>query len=114
MSIKNKQVSFIVEGQNLRKDVSGEQIKLMSGTKGYYTAYFSFSRDWRDFKKVAVYKTKDVIIYEAIVDGVSKIPNDILHGNNFRVSVKGISIDGETELPTNELVIRLSKGGGDA
>ena len=108
----NKRVlSFVVEGQTIKKDELCDFTGLVSGTKGYYQAKFTFDRTWKDYQKVAVFRTTAVKKYVPIIDGICEIPDEVTKGLLYYVSVVGV-MDG-VSLPTTEVFVRQKRGGAN-
>lgn len=111
MSLKQRVLSFIVEGQQIKKDPACDFTGLVSGTKGYYQAKFTFDREWKDYKKIAVFKTRNEAKYLPILNGMCNIPDEITSSMTYRVSVVGKNKD--QSIPTTEILIRQNKGGSN-
>lgn len=114
----NKRVlSFVVEGQTIKKDEQCDFTGLVSGTKGYYAAKFSFDKTWKDYQKVAVFRTTATKKYVPIVDGIYEIPDEVTKGLLYYVSVVGVmdgaSLQATVTLPTTETFVRQKRGGAD-
>ena len=106
----NKRVlSFVVEGQTIKKDEQCDFTGLVSGTKGFYEAKFSFDRSWKVYQKIAVFRTIATKKYVLINDGSCMIPDEITDGLTYYVSVVGVM--GDVSLPTTETFVRQKRGG---
>lgn len=101
-------LKFKVDGQRIRKDPSCNFSGLVSGTKGYLGAEFTFSKEWDDLAKAAVFKTGDLTNYVPIVNNFCSIPDEIAVGSRIEVSVVGKNT--QTMLTTNAFVFRQAKG----
>ncbi len=111
MTTNKRVLSFVVEGQTIKKDEQCDFTGLVSGTKGFYTAKFSFDKTWKDYQKVAVFRTTSVKKYIPIVDGTCEIPDEVTKGLLYYVSVVGVA-DG-VSLPTTETFVRQKRGGAN-
>ncbi len=111
MALKTRVLSFIVEGQSIRKDPNCDFTGLVSGTKGYYQAKFSFDKEWKDYKCIAIFKTSKITKFVPIINNACSIPDEITEHLNYRISVLGQS--GLQSIPTTEVSIRQNKGGSN-
>lgn len=109
MITNNRELSFVVEGQTIKKDEWCDFTGLVSGTKGFYTAKFSFDKAWNDYQKVAVFRNTKTKKYVPIVDGRCKIPDEITDSLLYYVSVVGVVND--ISLPTTETFVKQKRGG---
>lgn len=106
---KKRELSFVVEGQTIKKDEWCDFSNLVSGTKGYYSAKFSFDKTWKDYQKVAVFRNVKTKKYVPIIDNRCKIPDEITDSLTYYVSVVGVNDD--ISLPTTETFVRQKRGG---
>ena len=102
-------LSFVVEGQNIKKDEFCDFTGLVSGTKGYYTAKFRFDKTWDDYKKIVVFRNREVTKYVPLTELACDIPDEIVDAMTFYVSVIGIL--GDVSLPTTEVFVKQKRGG---
>lgn len=107
--MKNRLLSFVVEGLTIKKDPNSDFTNLISGTSSYYIARFLFDSSWKDMKKVAVFRSASVTKYVPIIGNICAIPDEVTASLIYRVSVIGKTED--TTVQTKEVVIRQSKGG---
>lgn len=108
MTTNKRVLSFVVEGQTIKKDEQCDFTGLVSGTKGYYAAKFSFDKTWKDYQKIAVFRTTSTKKYVPIVDGICEIPDEVTEGLLYYVSVVGVV--GDVTLPTTETFVRQKRG----
>lgn len=101
-------LEFVVNKQVLTKKEDCDFSNLVSGTKGYYQARFVFSGEWKKFKRVAVFRNREITRYELITNGLCPIPDEITESMVYWVSVIGKSE--EVTYPTNEVYISQKKG----
>lgn len=96
--------------QKLIKDPSCSFEGIVSGTRGYLRARFSFNKAWNGYAKVAVFR-KLLEEHPVVLQGDScDIPAEVLDWDNFYVRVVGRKKDG-SQLTTNEIEVRQSRGG---
>lgn len=83
---------FIISGQNIEKDPSCDFSGLVPGTKGYLRAVFTFDEEWRGCAKIAEFRNYLSSRPESeILEGDDcMIPEEVLTGDRFHVSVIGI------------------------
>lgn len=100
---------YKVIGQRLRP--VGDHTGLVSGTKGYLKAGFSFESDWASYKKVASFYNANGKEYAVPLnaDGTCDIPPEALTDSTFEVKVWGQM--GSTIISTNP--VRERQSGGD-
>lgn len=100
---------YKVIGQRLRP--VGDHTGLVSGTKGYLKACFSFESDWASYKKVASFYNANGKEYAVPLnaDGTCDIPPEALTDSTFEVKVWGQM--GSTIISTNP--VRERQSGGD-
>lgn len=103
-------LKFRVEEQNLQKDLSCSFEGIVSGTKGYLVAKFSFNRAWDGCVRVAVFKRLldefPVVLHNDSCD----IPEQALDWDKFSVRIVGRRKDG-SKITTNEVVVNQNRGG---
>lgn len=84
-----RRLRFIVDRQTIRKDPDCDFNGLVSGTKGYFDAEFSFSDDWDGCRKAAAFYAAGKRYYAPLVRGVCEIPEGALKERRYGVSVLG-------------------------
>lgn len=82
-------LKFIVEGQSIKQDPSCNFSGIVPGTKGYLKAEFSFSKDWKDCRKAAVFELLRNEYPAPIVGNTCEIPAEALTWKSFSVKVVG-------------------------
>ena len=82
-------LDFIVEGQEIRKDVNCDFSGIVRGSKGYLKARFRFGDEWKGHKKVAIFEKLMKEHPAPIINGVCDIPSEALTWSTFKVSVLG-------------------------
>lgn len=82
-------LKFIINKQIIKKDKTCDFTNIVSGTKGYLKAHFSFSTEWNGCKKAAVFYCLGKEYAAAIIDGRCEIPYEALVCDKFFVSVVG-------------------------
>lgn len=101
-------LKFDVDGQLIRKDENCDFTGIVSNTKGYYEAGFSFSREWKDLNKVAIFRTRTTKKYCPLFDSKCEIPDEITESITYWVSVYG---EGNgIVLTTTEIPVVQKKG----
>lgn len=102
---KYRELRFIVDGQSIKKDPRCDFSGIVSGTKNYLVAVFSFSKDWKDIKmKVAEFSILDDKFVRVILNNKCMIPNEALLWNSFNVRVIGSSQD-DMVISTDKTVV---------
>lgn len=99
-------LKFIVEGQKIEKDSACDFSGLVPGTTGYLRAEFSFSEEYKGCAKIAEFRkylSADPIPVK-IENDACNIPEEILTGSKFSVSVIGIRPG--YRIPTNKVEVR--------
>ena len=102
---------FIVEGQIIHKDPTCDFTGLVPGSNGYFTAKFTFSKEWDGCTKVAAFYSPLGREYppRALYDGETcVIPFEALAKRVFKVQIIGQK--GDLRLTTNKLAV--SQNGG--
>lgn len=112
MSVKNRVLSFVVEGQSIKKDETCDFTGLVSGTKNYYKARFTFDNSWKEYKRVAVFRNRQITKYVPIISETCEIPDEITESLLYYVSVVGVL--GDVSLPTTEVFVKQKRGGANA
>lgn len=88
-----------------------------SDSENYLECAFSFSEDWEGLAPVAVFGHADVAepIAVPIVDGVCRVPHEVIHPYAFVLAVYGTGPDGEggtfTHVPTNVAAVEVGEAG---
>lgn len=80
-----RELRFKVSGQKIQKDITCDFSGIISGTRNYLVAGFSFSSDWSGMAKVAVFKWLGKEYPAKIINGKCTIPPDALTWRNFSV-----------------------------
>lgn len=111
MALKTRVLSFIIEGQSIKKDPNCDFTGLVSGTKGFYQAKFTFDKEWKEYKRIAIFKARNITKFIPIIDGTCPIPDEVTEHLNYRISVLGQN--GSQSIPTTEVSIRQNKGGSN-
>lgn len=104
-------LSFTIEGQRVMKDPTCDFEHLVSGSRGYLKAQFSFNKEWDGYAKVAVFRKLLSEYPVPIINGECEIPGDALDYERFSVSIVGQRKSGE-RLTTNEVEVLQQLGGG--
>lgn len=98
---------FIIDGQIIREDPDCDFTGLVPGSSGYFTAEFSFSKEWADATKVAAFYSPLGLEYppRALYDGKScVIPFEALKKRSFKIQVVGRR--GDILLKTNKIIVK--------
>lgn len=95
---------FNVDSQHISRDPTCDFSGLVAGTRNYLRASFSFSEEWDNCKLVASFWRGDKEYAAHIVDGVCDIPDEVLVGMTFHVSVTGQR--GGYRITTNRVSVR--------
>lgn len=98
-----RELVFDVNEQIIKKNENCDFENLVSGTKGYLKARFSFNKEWNGYGKVAVFTnlSKD---YPAILkDNACMIPEEALTGDYFKVKVVGSRLG--LRITTNQVTV---------
>lgn len=98
-----RELRFKVRGQKIQKDTACDFSGIISGTRNYLVAGFSFSADWSGMAKVAVFKRLGKEHPAKIVNGKCTIPSDALTWRNFSVYCIGQKDD--TRVKTNSVTV---------
>lgn len=104
-------LKFIVDGQSITKDPKCDFSGIISGTKGYLQAEFSFSKEWDRCAKVAAFYSNLGKEYspQVLKDGCSCIiPSEALEKNVFKIRV--IGQNDEYRITTDKVTVH-QKGG---
>lgn len=97
-------LSFKVDAQRISKDPDCDFTGLVSGSRNYLQARFSFSREWDGCVLVARFWRGNSEHAVFIKDNMCDIPPEVLTGRTFCVSVLGKR--GDLEIPTNRVYVR--------
>ena len=97
-------LKFIVDGQRIKKDKNCDFTNIVSGSKGYLYAKFSFKNGWENCNIAASF-WKLGEEYPVLLDSKMKckIPDDALDWNNFKVSCMGMN--GNYRITTNKIMV---------
>lgn len=104
-------LAFRVEEQQLIKDPSCSFEGIVSGTRGYLRARFSFDGAWKNCACVAVFKKLLDEHPIPLRNGECEIPAEVLDWDKFSVRVVGRAKSG-LQLTTNEVDVYQLRGGG--
>lgn len=86
-------LKFIVDGQKIRTDPECEFSNLIPGTKGYLEAQFVLSSEWIGCKVAASFWRYDKEYPVLLKNGQCEIPEEVLKGKEFSVSLTGMKKD---------------------
>lgn len=104
-------LDFRLKEQKLEKSPSCSFDGIVSGSKGYLRARFSFSKEWSGCACVAVFRKlldeENVVLH----NGECEIPPSILDYDKFYVRIVGRNSSG-AQLTTNEVEVTQIRGGG--
>jgi len=102
------QLKFNVTNQTLRRTDSEN---VVSDSVNYLTANFTFSEDWDQCQKTAIFKhiTSDPLTVIIAEDGTCTIPWEVIKAYDFSVSVFGTSDKGL--ITTNTVTVKMSQSG---
>lgn len=82
-------LKFTVNRQHIEKAPECDFSGLVAGTKGYLKAEFSFSEEWNNCAKAAVFTRLGRSFPVPIINGICDIPPEALDRKQFSVSVVG-------------------------
>ena len=99
-----RMLDFNVEAQRIYKNPDCDFTNIVAGTKNYLQAHFTFSPEWQDCILVASFWRGGKEYAVMIQNGVCDIPNEVLSGRTFGVSVTGQR--GDCRLTTNKTIVR--------
>ena len=105
-------LKFDVDGQLIRKNENCDFTGIVSNTKGYYEAAFTFSKEWEHLDKVAVFRTRTANKFVPLFNSKCEIPDVITEATTYWVSVCGVK--GNTTLTTSEVPVLQKKGARNA
>ena len=97
-------LKFNIDAQQIQKDPECDFSNIVSGTKDYLKAQFTFSPEWQDCTIVASFwrgKNEHAML---VTNGECMIPEEALTGPTFRVSVIGLR--GDYRITTNKEIVR--------
>lgn len=101
-------LKFNVDGQLIRKNENCDFTGIVSNTKGYFEVEFSFSKEWKELNKVAVFRTRTTKKYCPLFDNKCSVPDEITESITYWVSVCGVGTD--VTLTTTEVPVLQKKG----
>lgn len=109
-----RELRFNVDKQRLKRDPKTSFSGIMSGSKGYLLASFTFSMDWAGLKKVAAFRTdRGVNTYKPIgLDNTCEIPDEITGDDMTYVPKIYVCVIGRgagVNLMTNEVAIMQTR-----
>lgn len=96
-------LKFIITDQSIQKDPDCDFSGIVSGTKGYLYAQFSFSKEWEGCRVAAVFNCLGKSYPSPVINGKCIIPADALTWDYF-----GVSVIGQREnyrITTNEIKV---------
>lgn len=82
-------LTFLVNGQSIRKDPDCDFSGLVAGTSNYLRARFIFSSEWDGCKKAASFWSVGKEYAVPVINGECMIPEEALARREFQVSVTG-------------------------
>lgn len=97
-------LKFNVNAQIIQKDPGCDFSNVVAGTQNYLRAQFTFSPEWHDCILVASFwrgKNEHAML---IRNGECDIPQEVLVGPTFRISVTGQR--GDYRITTNKTLVR--------
>lgn len=100
-------LKFIITAQSIQKDPDCDFSGIVSGTKGYLYAQFSFSEEWEGCRMAAVFSSLGKEYPRPVTEGKCVIPAEALTWDNF-----GVRVVGQREnyrITTNEIKIRQER-----
>lgn len=89
-----RELNFDVRGQSILKDKKCDFDGIVSGTRNYLIAKFSFDGQWSGMSKVAVFKCLNKEYPAKIKNDECIIPYDALIWSSFSIYVMGQNKDG--------------------
>lgn len=95
---------FNIDAQQITKDPECDFSNLVSGSRNYLKAYFTFSKEWDDCTLVASFWRGNKEHAVLIRNNTCDIPTEVLTGATFFVSVTGQRND--YRITTNRVLIR--------
>lgn len=102
---------FNVEGQVITQDPDCDFSNLVPGTKDYVRVTFSFSNEWRGYKRVASFWSmlgKEYMPQELDFGCSCMVPAEALTKRAFKVQV--IGINNGMKITTNKVVVKQNGG----
>lgn len=82
-------LKFNIIAQRIERDPTCDFSGIVSGTKGYLQAWFSFSSEWAGCKKVAAFYRLGKEYAVPIAGNICAIPAEVLTWSRFEVAVIG-------------------------
>ena len=95
---------FNVDIQHIHKDSNCDFTNIVAGTHNYLQAHFTFSPEWHDCIIAASFwrgGKEHAVLTE---DGKCDIPNEVLGGRTFGISLTGQRDD--YRITTNRIIVR--------
>ncbi len=80
------QLEFNIKNQSISRVDNHE---VVADSKNYLRAHFSFSNDWDDVNKTAVFKHGEDVYNVILIDDACLVPHEVIKANYFTVSVFG-------------------------
>ena len=105
-----RELSFIVDGQILKKDPSCNFDDLIPGTYGYLKAKFMFSSAWDGCAKVVGFYSGSLEYTPMVIDesDTCLFPEDVLKRKSFSIQIFGQRKD--FKISTNKVYINQNGG----
>lgn len=97
-------LQFNVTSQCVHKDPDCDFSNIVAGTKNYLRAKFTFSKEWDGCAKAASFWRGENEYAVLLVNDTCDIPDEVLTGATFRVSVTGQR--GDYVITTNKILVR--------
>ena len=95
-------IKFIVDGQNIKRDLTCDFSKIVKGSKGYLKCNFSFSAEWSGCKIAASFWSFGKEIDAALLEnGECQIPDSVTDFRKFGISLIGVR--GGYRITTNKV-----------
>lgn len=105
-----RELRFIVDGQNIRKDENCDFSGIVAGTKGYLQAKFLLPREWQGCIIAASFfllsQEYPVILGS---DGKCEIPKEALIWDYFDVQLTGINNSKGYKIVTNKVRVEQER-----
>lgn len=100
-------LKFIVTDQKIEKAPDCDFSGIVSGTKGYLYAQFSFSKEWEGCRVAAVFNCLGKSYPSPVINGKCIIPADALTWDRFSVRLVGQKEN--YRITTDEIIIQQER-----
>lgn len=100
-------LKFIITAQAITKDPDCDFSGIVSGTKGYLYAQFSFSKEWEGCRMAAVFRCLGKEYAQPVKNGRCEIPADALTWDRFSVRLVGQKEN--YRITTDEIIIQQER-----